>query len=92
MIQSFLSFVVKALLKLVIFLFLLFSIFMLSAMIVDALSIDMAQFFNLPENTRKYTIIAPLLFLSYFLSKWLINILNLDANVNKLFRLPTDVS
>ena len=65
---------------------------MLSGMIAEALSIDLTQFASLPESTRKYAIIAPLLFLSYFLSKWLINTINLDIKINKLFRLPTDVN
>jgi hypothetical protein len=58
MIQIFLSFVVKAFLKLAIFLVFLFSIFIFSGMIAKALSIDISQFVNLPEQTQKYTIIA----------------------------------
>ncbi|WP_448250560.1 hypothetical protein [Thalassotalea agariperforans] len=92
MIQSFLSFVVRAFLKLAIFLVILFSIFILGGMITEALSIDITQFLNLPEQTRKYTIIAPLLFLSYFLSKWLVSVLNLDVKVNKLFKITTGVN
>jgi len=91
MIQSFLSFILKGLLKLVIFLSVMFGMLMLGAFIADSLAMTIDQFASIPENTLRYSIIAPLFFLAIFITKILFSVLKLDQRVNMLFGLSSGV-
>ena len=89
MIQSFLSFIVKGLLKLVIFVCLMFGMMMLGAYIADSLSVTINEIASIPENTLRYSIIAPMFFLALLITKILFSALKLEQRVNTLFGLPT---
>ncbi|MDO6540409.1 hypothetical protein Q4524_17625 [Alteromonas stellipolaris] len=46
--------------------------------------VDISSFTSLPEETRKYTVLLPVIILSLFLSKFILRMLGIESMVKKV--------